>query len=48
MPATYMQATIEELFSIWSMPRCYNWEVWSLVESSVQASVKRTKPEAEE
>jgi hypothetical protein len=42
------------LFSMWSVLKCYNWEVWSLVQfssvdSSVQKSVKRgLEPGAEE
>jgi hypothetical protein len=46
MPITYTHATTEELFSMWSVPRCYNQEVWS---SSVWESGKRgLELEAEE
>jgi hypothetical protein len=29
------------VFSMWSVPRCYSREVWSLVDSSVRESVKK-------
>jgi hypothetical protein len=32
-PATYTQVTIEELFSVRSIPNCYSREFWSLVSS---------------